>query len=753
MNIELNRVRSLAFTVLIFLVISRCCAEDAQNAALLTVDRIYKSNEFGGQSFGVRWMPDGDSYASFEKAAEGEGQDLIRYEVESGNREILIPAAEFIPSGSDKPIGVQHYEWSADMSKLLIFANSQRVWRQNTRGDYWVLDRQTKKLTRLGGEDQSPTLMFAKFSPDGKSVAYVRNNDIFVETIDADKQEAGGIKAITQRASGTMINGTFDWVYEEEFGLRDGYRWSPDGKRIAFWQIDTEGVPQFTLVDNTSKLYPETKTFCYPKVGQLNPAARIGVVELESGQTRILQLPGDLRNNYIAKMDWAGNSQELVLQQLNRLQNELKIFLAEVQTGEVKIVFTDRDEAWIDVDDDFHWIDDGQEFVWSSECDGWNRLYTVSRSGERISPLTIGDFDVMQFLEVEPNGKTAYFLASPDKPTERYLYRVSENNNEPIRVTPADQTGTHSYQISPNLHWAVHTYSRFDTPPITEMIRLPEHQTVRVHADNKELRAKLAKLNLGKTRFLRVDIGEGVELDGWEIRPPDFDPAKKYPLLVYVYGEPAGQTVLDRWSGSGYLWHQMLAQHGYIVMSFDNRGTPAARGRAWRKSVYRQIGVLAAKDQAAAVQCVTQQDNYIDASRVGIWGWSGGGSMSLNAILQYPDLYKMAIAIAPVPNQLYYDTIYQERYMGLPADNPEGYKQGSPITYAEQLKGNLLLVHGTGDDNCHYQTMELLIDELIRHNKPFSMMAYPNRSHSISEGQNTTVHLRQLMTRYVLSNL
>jgi dipeptidyl-peptidase-4 len=321
------------------------------------------------------------------------------------------------------------------------------------------------------------------------------------------------------------------------------------------------------------------------------------------------------------------------------------------------------------------------------------------------------------------------------------------------RLSPANQTGSHSYNASPDAQWAIHSFSSFSVPPFSNFIRLATHQTVRELENNKVLRDKLGKLKQPSTEFFRVKIADGVETDAWAVLPPNLNPKKKYPLLVYVYGEPAGQTVVDRWRGSGGMWHWMLAQQGYIVMSFDNRGTPAPRGNAWRKSVYRQVGILAAKDQAAAVKQVLKDRPYIDANRVGVWGWSGGGSMTLNAMFKFPDLYHVGISIAPVPNQRLYDTIYQERYMGLPKDNVEGYKNGSPITYAKNLKGKLLLVHGTVDDNVHYQGMAKLINELVAHNKKFVMLAYPNRTHSIREGKGTTLHLRTAMTDFLKRNL
>ena len=356
--------------------------------------------------------------------------------------------------------------------------------------------------------------------------------------------------------------------------------------------------------------------------------------------------------------------------------------------------------------------------------------------------------------------RDSYFMASPDNPTQSYLYCVNLDGTDLKRITPSEQSGSHSYNISEDASLAFHTWSSFGEPSRSELVHLPSHDVAKELEDNSELNEKLEKLELGKTELFRVPIntaedgsGETIELDGYCIHPPNFDESKKYPLLIYVYGEPAGTTVRDRWGGSSYLWHQMLAQKGYFVMSFDNRGTPAPRGRDWRRSVYRKVGIIAAQDQAAALKQVLANRPYLDPERVGIWGWSGGGSMTLNMVFKYPDLYKTGISIAPVPNQRYYDTIYQERYMGLPNDNVDGYRNGSPIHFAHQLKGNLLLIHGTGDDNCHYQTMELLINELIKHDKQFTMMAYPNRSHSIREGKGTTKHLRTLMTNYLYENL
>ncbi len=716
--------------------------------ALLTLDRIFNSSELAAAGYAATWQGTGTAYEKLEKSQHDVGgQDIVRYDAESGARSIIVPSTLLVPDGGSRPLTVESYAWSDDRSLLLIYTNSKRVWRRNTRGDYWLLDRGSHELRKLGGDAQPSTLMFATIAPSGDRVAYVRNNNIYVEDLRSHK-----ITRLTDSESSDVINGTFDWVYEEELGLRNGYRWSPDGSRIAYWQIDSRDVRAVTLVNNTSGLYPKTVEIKYPKVGQQNSVCRVGVIPATGGETRWMEIPGDPRDHYVARMDWAGNSHELNLQQLNRLQNTNRVMLADAQIGRTKVILTERDEAWVNVHDELFWTEDKAHFTWLSERDGWRHVYLASRSGAVTKLVTPGAYDVVELLRYDESNSTAYFIASPDNPTQRYLFRA--RLGEPaVRLTPADQDGTHTYRLSANGEFAIHSYSSFDRPPVTDLIRMEGHESLRVLADNKKLAAKLDKLHREPVEFLRVDVGDGVALDGWCIKPPKRERDRKYPLLVHVYGEPAGQTVLDRWGGSRYLWHQMLAQQGYVVMSFDNRGTPAPRGRSWRKSIYRQVGIIAPQEQAAAVRNILAERSYLDPDRVGVWGWSGGGSMTLNAMFKFPELYSTGISIAPVPNMRYYDTIYQERYMGLPGSNAKAYVEGSPINFAHQLEGNLLLVHGTGDDNCHYQTTELLINELVRHNKPFTMMAYPNRTHAIREGTNTTRHLYALMTSYLHQNL
>ena len=718
---------------------------------LLSIERIYVQKDFSEEDFGpARWMKDGASYVLLEdSAAAKDAKDLVLYQAATGRRSILIPAADLIPKGQDKPLSIESYEFSSDEKLLLIFTNSQRVWRRKTRGEFWVFDRTGRSLRRLGGDLEPASLQFAKFSPDSTRVAFVSRNNLYVQDL------AGGpVRALTSDGSPTVINGTGDWVYEEEFGLRDGFRWSPDGRKVAFWQINDAAVEDFYLINNTDSLYPKLTDIKYPKAGEPNPTCRIGVADVAGGGVVWIDSGGDPASTYIPWMDWVPGSNEVMLQRMNRLQNTDDVLVARADSGEVRAILTESDPAWVDVNEEIEWTGSGRDFVWLSERDGWRHAYLVSRDGGRVKLLTPGDFDLMGLAGLDEKRGLIYFYASPENPTQTYLFRARlDGKGRPERVSPLDTPGSHSYDISPTGEWAFHTWSRFDTPPRTALIRLPGHARTRMLVENGALREKTEALKRSPTEFFRVDIGGGVELDGWRLTPPDFDPAKSYPLFFYVYGEPAGQTVLDRWGGDTYLWHLMLAQRGYLVVSVDNRGTPAPRGRAWRKCIYRQVGILASADQAAATRALVRQWPYVDPGRIGIWGWSGGGSMTLNALFRYPDLYKVGLAVAFVSNQRYYDSIYQERYMGLPKDNPEGYAQGSPITFAGRLQGKLLLVHGTGDDNVHYQSCEALMNELIRADKRFTVMPYPNRSHGIYEGENTTHHLHEILTGFLMDNL
>ncbi len=755
-------LKQFFISILILLYFQPLVAQ-TEDKSILNLNRLFNSREFLGERFGpVRFIDNGKSYTTLEASKDTVGgRDIVKYNTETGTREILVPSSLLIPEGSKEPLSiiddgrspVSCYEWSPDKTMLLVFTNTARVWRYNTRGDYYVLNLNTHKLLKLGGNAKPSTLMFAKFSPDNKMVGYVSEHNLYAENL-----SDGKITQLTFDGSTTTINGTFDWVYEEELDDRDGFRWSPDSKHIAYWQLDASGVKDFLLIDNTDSLYSFVKPVQYPKVGTTNSACKVGVVSADGGQTVWMKVPGDPRNNYIARMDWAESPDEISIQHLNRLQDTLQVMLCDIKSGDVKSILTDTDKAWVDVVDDMHWFNEGKEFTWVSERDGWRHIYTVSRDGKDVKLITSGNFDVIEIAKIDFDEGWIYYIASPDNATQRYLFRVSLDGKGKIeRISPADEVGTHSYQISEGAKYAIHTFSTSDNPPVIDLVTLPDHKVVRKLVENKSLFEKVSALKRLPTEFFKIDIGNGVALDGWMIKPPSaaggFDPSKKYPVLYYLYGEPAAQTVVDRWSGNQYLWYLMLAQQGYIVISVDNRGTPAPRGREFRKFVYGNVGTLSAKDQSDAMLALIKKYNFIDAARIGVWGWSGGAVSTLNMMFRYPDIFATGMAVAPVTDERLYDTIYSERYMGLPSTNAEGYKESAAITYAHQLKGNLLVVHGTGDDNVHYQNTERLINELVKNNKQFSMMAYPNRSHGIYEGPGTRLHLYTLLTTYLEKNL
>jgi len=727
-------------------------AQQADRASALQsqIDRIFKARDYDPPRFGpARWLPDGTAYAIVERpAGSSEGSEIARYVAATGERSVLVPASRLVPSGAKAPLDIDDYAWSPDGKQLLIFTNTKKVWRRNTRGDYWVLNVASGRLKKIGGKAPESTLMFAKFSPDGSRVAYVRSNDIYVEHI-----SDGAILQLTKDGSRTTINGTSDWVYEEELGVRDAFRWSPDGKRISYWQFDSTGVGIFTLIDDTSSLYPTTTKIPYPKVGTTNSAVRVGVVAAAGGATKWMQVPGDPREHYLARVDWI-DAGTVAIQQLNRLQNQNTLYLGDAATGRATRVFRDESKTWVEVVEEVRWLNKGTAFLWISERDGWQHVYRVARTGGEERLITRFDADVTDVVATDEAQGWLYFLASPTNATERYLFRSKlDGSGAPERVTPADAAGTHAYNVAPGSRLAFHTYSQFDRPPVQDVVELPSHRPLRALTDTTSLNAKLEAVVKRPVETLTVDVGGGVVLDGWMLKPASFDAARKYPVIVFVYGEPAGQTVMNQWAGNVTLFHRALTDAGYIVVSFDNRGTPAPKGAAWRKIIYGTVGDLSSREQAAAIRALCAKASYIDLDRVGIWGWSGGGSNTLNAMFRFPDLYKVGVSVAPVPDQRLYDTIYQERYMGLPKDNAEGYRLGSSINFADGLRGRLLIVHGSGDDNVHYQGTERLANRLIELGKPFDFMVYPNRTHAISEGPGTTPHIYQLIARYFLTHL
>ena len=718
----------------------------------LTLEDIYKNGGYAAKGItAFRWADDGHSFLTLESDTATGGQNIVLNDIRTGEKTISVSTSCLIPEGSSKPLDIDNYIWSPDRSMMMVYTGSRKVWRTNKRGDYWLYVPATGELRQLGKPDFEPSHMqFAKFSPDGQKVAYVYKNNLYVENL-AD----GRVSQLTFDGSDEIINGQFDWVYEEELHQQDGFRWSPDSQSLAYWQFDTRGTGTFYMIDNIDSIYSTIIPLPYPKAGTTNSAARIGIVDVDTDTpvTRWLEIPGDPREHYLARMEFVPGTDRLMIQQLNRLQNTDRIFYADIHTMELDNFMTETDEAFLDIHDNTVWLDGNKYFTWTSERDGWRHLYRISADGSDVRLITKGDFDMVSVVRIDPEGGYVYFIASPDSPVDRYLYRSRlDGKGKTERITPEDApAGHHGYIISPDAKYAMHTFSNSETPTTYEIVTLPGHKTVRSLEDNSALAGKFAALSCNPKEFIKVDIGD-IVLDAWMIKPADFDPTKKYPVIFYIYGEPWQSTVQNSWSG-GDLWSRFLAQEGFIVMSIDPRGVATPRGREWRKCVYGKVGIIPPADHAAAVTKLLQTYSFIDPERVGIWGWSGGGSSTAHLMFKYPDIYSTGIAVAGVYSQYLYDTIYQERYMGLPSTNPQGFHDGSPINFAGGLKGNLLLIHGTGDDNVHYQSCEMLVNELIRQNKMFDMLSYPMRSHSINERENTTYHLYQSMFKYWKENL
>ncbi|NMM47853.1 S9 family peptidase [Marinigracilibium pacificum] len=719
----------------------------SQESKLLTLDRIYNSNEFSQDYQNpISWIENGDAYIILEYNDQNQNE-LIKYDSKKQTASPLLSATQLTPEGTSDPIYIEDFTMSEDESKILIFTNSSRVWRTNTKGDYWVYDLNTNKLTQIGSEFPESSLMFAKFSVDNQFVAYVMNFNLYMENF-----STGEITQLTNDGTGDIINGTFDWAYEEEFGARDGFRWSPNTSYLAYWQLDASNVGSFNMINNTDSIYSKVIPVQYPKVGQDPSSAKIGILKTRSGDTQWVKLEGSTIQNYIPAIQWM-NENTLIIQQINRKQNHLKVWVYDLTNNTTRLVYEEKNDSWIDLqypdvtashwgDNDLKIIDDGKSFIRLTE-DNWRNAYKINIYNGEKTMLSPGAYDVASFGG--KSDKLLYYLASPSSSSQRYLYTVDlKGNQKDKRLTPDSFEGINNYNISPNGKYAIHSHSSALSPTTVDFISLPDHKIIKQLITNEKYKEKLNSLAMPEVEFIKVTTDEGIEVDGRMIKPLNFDGSKQYPVIFHVYGEPWGQVATDNFVG---LWNIMLAQQGYIVIDIDPRGSPCLKGSEWRKSIYRNIGRKNINDLGKAAAEIVKFP-FIDAERVGVWGWSGGGSSTLNLMFRFPEVFKTGVAIAFVANQLTYDNIYQERYMGLPQENKEDFINGSPISHVEGLKGDLLLIHGTADDNVHYQNMELLVNELISKNKQFDMMSYPNRSHGIYEGKNTRRHLYTLITNY-----
>lgn len=692
------------------------------------------SNTFAQWGQETYWSLDGNKIMEVE-----DGNIVQRDAMDASKTTVLIAKSDL------NNLDVVRFSFANGNQKVLLNTNTKKVWRYDTRGDFWVYDLVSKTLKQLGKGKPVASLMFAKFSPDASKVAYVSGHNIYVEDL-----TTGQTKALTTDGTLRLINGTFDWVYEEEFDCRDGFRWSPDSKSIAYWQIDARKIKNYLMINNTDSLYPFTVPVEYPVVGEDPSACKVGVVDITTAKTTWMNVPGSAVQNYIPRMEWANNSENLVIQQLTRRQNVSNVMLLNVKSNTAKTIYTETETAWVDAKAEatgWTWIEKGNKFIWLSEKDGWRHIYAIGLDGKQTL-ITKDNFDAIELSLVDEKNGNVYFMASPDNATQKYLYKVSLKGGNATRVTPMSESGTHNYDISPNGKLAFHNYSSSTVYPVSDVVALPNHKRL----SGGEVSERAKSMTLPKVEFFKVKTQDGIEMDGWMVKPNNFDPTKKYPVVFYVYGEPATQTVVDRF-GTGFnrLYAGNMANDGYIYMSVEGRGAPAPKGRAWRKAIYHNIGNINIKDQAMAAKEILKW-SFVDADRVAVWGWSGGGSSTLNLMMQYPEIYKTGVSVAAVDNQLNYDNIYQERYMGLLPEDKHYFVDNSPLAHAKKLKGNLLLVHGTGDDNVHYNNAEQMINELVKHGKVFQLMSYPNRSHSISEGPGTAKHLALTYTKFLKEN-
>ena len=702
----------------------------------------------------IIWTADGSSY---NKVKDG---NIIQVDPVTEEETIVVSKAKITDPATNKALLPQSYEFNSNYTRVLIFTNTVKVWRYNTMGDYWLYDILADKLTKMGKGLAAQSLMFAKLSPDGKNVGYVSGHNIFTEDV-----STGEITKLTNDGTRKLINGTFDWAYEEEFGCRDGFRWSPDGTMIAFWQVDATKIRDYYMLNTTDSNYSQVIPVEYPKVGEAPSAVKIGVVNISTKRTKWMNIEGDPQQNYLPRMEWSGKN-ELVVQQLNRKQQESKLLYCKVTDGSTVTFWAENSSAWVDLNADdpsgWNWINNGKEFIWISEKDGWRHIYKISRDGQTEVKLTAGPYDIDDIKCIDEANNLIYFTASPYNATQLYLYKlnierpsllnrifngknITKEEFDPVYANGRD--GTHGYQVSPTGKFAYHTYSSHNTPPVKEWLRLPQNTPLN-EAKSIEATAKID--STVDVEFVKIKTDDQITLNAWINKPKKFDSTKKYPVVFYVYGEPAASTVIDRYGAqNNFLYKGDIRADGYIQVTIDNRGSPVLKSAAWRKSIYRKIGDVNINDMAKGFTKLLEMKPYMDKERTAVWGWSGGGSSTLHLLFRYPDLFQTGIAIAAVSNQLFYDNIYQERYMGLPQENRDDFINGSPVTYAKNLKGNLLYIHGTGDDNVHYANAELLLNELIKYNKQFQFMAYPNRTHSISEGAGTFEHLSTLYTNYL----
>ncbi|MCS4433699.1 S9 family peptidase [Aquiflexum sp. XJ19-10] len=699
----------------------------------VTLEDVFKNNTFSQKSVqGINWMKDGQFYSKLQRGQAG--TKVVKVNVATGEETAILIDGEALG------VNFSTYSFNADESKALISSDVESIYRRSSKGIYHVVDLEKGTAQKLLNGEK---IMYATLSPENDKVAFVKDNNLFVIELSSDQ-----LTQITDDGNWNhVINGAADWVYEEEFSMSKAFAWSPDGQKIAFIRFDESEVPEFNM-QLWGKLYPQDYKFKYPKAGESNAKVSIHFYDLASKKT-VKADTGTETDIYLPRIYWTGEANTLAFLRVNRLQNQIDLLYADAQTGQSKVVLEEKSETYVDLNynDDLRFLEDNKGFIRTSEQDGFKHIYHHDNQGNLIRQITSGKWEVTNLVGVDEKGKKIYYISTEASPLERNLCVISLDGKNKKILTP--EKGTYSINMSKDFKYFIANFSNSSTP-LKVTLNEASGKLLKVLEDNQELKSKLSTFAMSGKEFFSFNTVDGTPLNGYMIKPADFDPNKKYPVLMYVYGGPGSQNVTNAWGGTRDFWHHHLAAEGFIVACVDNRGT-GARGRNFKHSTYANLGKLETEDQIAGAKYLGSLP-FIDKSRIGIWGWSYGGYMSSLALMKGNDVFKAAIAVAPVTTWRYYDTIYTERYLQTPQQNAAGYDDNSPITHVDKLKGNLLLIHGTGDDNVHYQNAVDLVDALIKADKQFETMYYPNRNHGISGG-NTSWHLYSLMTDFIRRKL
>lgn len=728
----MNTIRSIfGWTLFLSILILPFSGVMAQEAAAITLEQIWKEYEFSPKSLpGLRFQKDGKH---FTRLKDGK---VVQYDVVTGEQSRILFDTAFLTDYSDLVTG---YSFSSDEKKILLESQPRSIYRRSKEARYVVYESGKMNVTPVFDEGK---IMHAQFDPKGEKVAFVFDNDLYIKDLNS-----GILTRVTDDGKkNEIINGATDWVYEEEFSIVRAFEWAPDGNTLAFLRFDEREVPEFTMMEYRNDMYPTPVTFKYPKVGEKNSVVSVHFYDLKEGVRKDVPLVGpDIE--YIPRLQWTQDNRFFSFQTMNRFQNKLDLYLVDTRTGRGGIILTERNPYYIDVHDNLYFLEDGERFIWSSEESGYNHLYLYDLKGQKLAALTKGEYEVTGFYGVDEKRKRVFFQAAMVSPLRREVYSVDLSGGDLMAHTGAE--GTNSAIFSNTFDYYFHANSGINTPP-SYIVRSFKGDTVRIEESNVDLRRKQVEHQVRSIGFFDFKGPDGQRLNGWMMKPANMEEGKKYPVLMFVYGGPGSQQVVDSWRGSNYWWFQMLAQKGYIVACVDNRGT-GGRGQEFKKATYLQLGKYETEDQIAAARHLAKMP-FVDGSRIGIYGWSYGGYMASLCALKGNETFRAAIAVAPVTNWKWYDTIYTERYMRTLRENSSGYQLNSPINFTNLLEGKFLLIHGMSDDNVHFQHTAEMAKNLIASNKQFETYFYPNKNHGIGGGS-TRLHLFTKMTDFILNNL